>query len=63
MLGVHADITERKQFECALQKAEEKYRGIFENAVMGIFQTTASGQYLSANEALARTYGYARSTS
>jgi Amt family ammonium transporter len=59
VLGVHADITERKQFECALQQAEEKYRSIFENAVMGIFQTTSSGQYLSANDALARTYGYA----
>ena len=58
VLGVHADITERKQFECALQQAEEKYRSIFENAVMGIFQTTSSGQYLSANDALARTYGY-----
>ena len=58
VLGVHADITERKQFECALRQAEEKYRGIFENAVMGIFQTTSSGQYLSANDALARTYGY-----
>ena len=58
VLGVHADITERKQFECALQQAEEKYRGIFENAVMGIFQTTSSGQYLSANDALAQTYGY-----
>jgi PAS domain S-box-containing protein len=58
VLGVHADITDRKQFECALKQAEEKYRSIFENAVMGIFQTTSSGKYLSANEALARTYGY-----
>jgi PAS domain S-box-containing protein len=58
VLGVHADITERKKFERALQDAEEKYRSIFENAVMGIFQTTPSGQYLSANYALARTYGY-----
>ena len=41
-----------------LLNAEEKYRSIFENAVMGIFQTTSSGQYLSANHVLARTYGY-----
>src|SRR5947199_238855 len=35
-----------------LAAAGEKYRGIFENAVMGIFQTTPQGKYLSANAAL-----------
>ncbi len=40
------------------QQAEAKYRSIFENAVEGIFQTTPEGQYLSANPALARIYGY-----
>ncbi len=43
----------------ALQRAQEKYRSIFEHSVMGIFQTNAAGQYLSANAALANTYGYA----
>ncbi|MCT7985747.1 PAS domain S-box protein [Laspinema sp. A4] len=38
--------------------AEEKYRSIFENAIMGIFQTTQEGKYISANPALARIYGY-----
>ncbi|MGL5196972.1 MAG: PAS domain S-box protein, partial [Chroococcales cyanobacterium] len=38
---------------------EEKYRSIFENAIMGIFQTTQEGEYISANPALARIYGYA----
>jgi len=42
----------------ALREAEAKYRGIYENAYEGIFQTTADGRYLSANPALARTYGY-----
>ncbi len=37
---------------------EEKYRSIFENAIMGIFQTTQEGEYISANPALARIYGY-----
>ena len=41
-----------------MRKAEEKYRGIFENAVEGIFQTTADGHYLVANPTLARMYGY-----
>jgi len=43
----------------ALKESEEKYRSIFENSVDGIFQTSVNGQYLSANPALARIYGYA----
>src|SRR3954470_189362 len=40
------------------EKAEAKYRAIFENATEGIFQTTPQGRYLSANPALARMFGY-----
>src|SRR5215213_10007895 len=40
------------------RKAEEKYRSIFENAVEGIFQTTLEGQFLTANPAMARIFGY-----
>ena len=42
----------------ARQKAEEKYRSIFENCVEGIFQSSLDGTYLSANPSLARMYGY-----
>ncbi|MFI5117148.1 MAG: putative bifunctional diguanylate cyclase/phosphodiesterase [Terriglobales bacterium] len=52
------DITPRKLAEQALQKAEQKYRGIFENAVLGIFQTNLEGDFLSVNPALARLAGY-----
>ena len=52
------DITERKQAEEALRQAEEKYRRIFEQAVVGIFQTTPDGRILSANPAQARLFGY-----
>jgi PAS domain S-box-containing protein len=34
------------------------YRGFFEHAIEGFFQTTPEGQYLRANPALARIYGY-----
>ncbi len=51
-------IIQRKQCEIALQEAELKYRSIFENAIEGIFQTTADGHYICANPALARLYGY-----
>lgn len=52
------DITKRKRAEDALRKAEEKYRSIFEDAVVGIFQTTPEGRPISINRALARMHGY-----
>ena len=42
----------------ALQIAEEQYRGVFENAVVGIFQTTPSGEFVVANSMLAHLLGY-----
>ena len=41
-----------------LREAEAQYRGIFENSVEGIFQTTSDGTYLIANPMLAKIYGY-----
>lgn len=55
---VNDDILTREQAIEALRRAEANYRGIFENAVEGIFQTTPDGRYLAANPALARLYGY-----
>ncbi|HLB69737.1 MAG TPA: PAS domain S-box protein [Candidatus Methanoperedens sp.] len=47
-----------KKTEEALREAEARYRGIFENAVEGIFQTTPDGHFLAINPALARMLGY-----
>ena len=52
------DISDRKLAQEALIQAEQKYRSIFENALEGIFQSTSDGRYISANRALAQTYGY-----
>jgi PAS domain S-box-containing protein len=52
------DITERKHAQQALQKSEEKYRHIFENAMEAITQTTPDGKYITANPATARMLGY-----
>jgi len=41
-----------------LEEAEAKYRGMFDNAVEGIYQSTPDGRYLTVNAALARLYGY-----
>lgn len=51
-------ITDRGEWEDALQRAEEKYRAIFENSGEGIYQCTVSGQLVTANPAFARMLGY-----
>jgi two-component system, cell cycle sensor histidine kinase and response regulator CckA len=53
------DITDRKRADEALKYAEQKYRQIFEDAIIGIFQSTPDGRLLSANPAMAHLYGYA----
>jgi len=41
-----------------LKESEEKYRSLFENAIMGIFQTAPDGRVINANPALAAILGY-----
>jgi phosphoserine phosphatase RsbU/P len=48
----------RQQERIALVDEKEKYYGIFDHLVEGIFRTTIDGHYLLANVALARIYGY-----
>jgi PAS domain S-box-containing protein len=57
-LDLQQEIAQRERIDLELGLAEEKYRGIFENAIVGIFQTTPEGKYLSANSAMARIYGF-----
>ena len=52
------DITERKEMEEALRRAEEDYRGIFENAVEGIFRSRPDGRLICVNPAFAKIFGY-----
>jgi PAS domain S-box-containing protein len=58
VIWVARDITEKRRSDIALQKAEEKYRSIFENSAEGIFQASPDARYLSVNPSLARMYGY-----
>jgi PAS domain S-box-containing protein len=51
----------RAEHQCteeALHVSERKFRSIFENAPVGIFQSTVSGRLLSVNLAGARMFGY-----
>jgi two-component system, sensor histidine kinase and response regulator len=47
-----------REAEAGLRRAEEKYRGIFDNAAEGIYQTNLKGNMITANPALARMFGY-----
>lgn len=52
------DITKRARAEAAILQAEQKYRAIFENAVVGIFRATVEGRPVSVNLAMARMHGF-----
>ena len=56
--GIGRDITARKKMENDLREAEQKYRGIFDNAIMGVFQSLPDGRILGVNRSMATTFGY-----
>jgi PAS domain S-box-containing protein len=56
--GIVRDLTEYRAAEKRLNEMEQRYRSLFENTVEGIFQTTPSGMFLSANPSLVRMLGY-----
>ena len=52
------NTAELNQALSRLRRAEENYRGIFENVAEGIFQIDTQGLYMNANPAVAHLYGY-----
>jgi PAS domain S-box-containing protein len=57
--GIYSDITNRKRAEEALRESDEKYRGIFHNAQVGMFRyAIADGRALECNERHAQLFGY-----
>ena len=53
------DITKRKKAEEALVESQKRYRSIFENAPIAIFQSTLEGKLIDVNPEAARSLGYA----
>jgi two-component system, cell cycle sensor histidine kinase and response regulator CckA len=57
--GITRDISKLKAAEAELKESEEKYRHLFENAMVGIYRTRIEdGKFLAANQTLAKMIGY-----
>jgi PAS domain S-box-containing protein len=58
--GTCTDITDLRQIEEALRASEERFRGTFENAAVGIAHRDATGRFLRVNEKFCDILGYTR---
>jgi len=52
------NITDLKAVESELKKSEERFRSIFDNAVVGIYRTTPEGKILEVNPKLLEMLGF-----
>mgnify|MGYP006279709571 FL=1 len=55
-----SDATQKRLLRAqeATQRAEQNYRGIFENSFEGIFQITVGGSFIDANPSFLALFGY-----
>lgn len=56
--SLRTENAERRKIDEALRRSEVRFRELFMNAPIGIFQSTPDGRLLTANPALAATLGY-----
>ena len=54
----YRDVTEAKNAADALKESERRYRGVFENARLAVFQSTPEGKVIRVNNEFARMFGY-----
>lgn len=58
MVDLEAEVEKHKQTENKLRQSEERFRGLFENAVVGLYRTTPDGKITVANHTLIKMLGY-----
>jgi two-component system, sensor histidine kinase and response regulator len=58
--GTCTDITDLRRTEEAMRESEERFRGTFENAAVGIAHVDVHGRFLRVNEKLCDILGYTR---
>ncbi|WP_156927426.1 PAS domain S-box protein [Leisingera methylohalidivorans] len=54
------DLSERQNFEAALRESEQRFRGTFDNASVGIAHIGLDGTWLEFNDRLCEMSGYSR---
>jgi len=52
IIGTHTDITAKKNLELALTESEQRFRGAFETAAMGIALVGIGGEWIEVNSSL-----------
>lgn len=57
VLGIDRDISERKRAEMKLNASEVRYRKLFENLPIGIYQTSPKGTIIAKNPAFVHMLG------
>lgn len=58
IIGSATDITERKKYEVALKRSEEKFRNIFESSGIGIALLEPDGRFTKVNNSFCEILGY-----
>ena len=57
-LSSGTDVTERRRIEDQLRVSEARYRSLYENAALGIYQTTPDGTILATNRTALKMLGF-----
>jgi PAS domain S-box-containing protein len=58
--GTCTDISDLRQAEQELRESEERFRGTFENAAVGIVHSDSAGRFLRVNQKFCAIVGYSR---
>ncbi len=60
LFSIIHDVTERKEAQEALRASEERFRGIFDNAALGIVEVDLNDKFVAVNDSFCRMLEYDR---